>query len=202
MLFLVQLGPHAIISRSFCSSTAVPQSYSINASHLFSNTQPDNGTGCLSIENERINCTTPGRLFDNFKPETTNLSLFHVWYMRSEKDVQLVLMFQEAVVIGKIVWTFYYNNGQQPNIPVANITQWNLTAFNGIDQNISEVNVTRKTIDSHLLVYTMVVQSSLAAQRWGITFSAQNRQWLFLGEVEIFGSNAGVSLNTITCKQT
>ena len=200
MLFLVQLGPHAVISRSLCSSTAVPQSYSINASHPFNNTNPDDGAGCLSIENERVNCSTPGRLFDSFKPETTNLSLFHVW--QSEKDVQLMLMFKEAVVIDKIVWTFYYNNGQQPNIPVANITQWSLAAFNGNDQSISEVNVTRKRIDSRLLVYTMVVQSSLAAQRWGITFSAQNRQWLFLGEVEIFGSNAGVSLNTITCQPT
>ena len=100
------------------------------------------------------------------------------------------------MIIEKLVWTFYYDAQRQGlHIPAANITQWSLT-----DVNMTDLIVTRKTMHN-LLVYTMVVQDSMAAQRWGSTFSAPaapKNQWLLLSEVEIFGTNAGVCLSTIT----
>ena len=115
--------------------------------------------------------------------------------MKSDSVVQLMFMFQEPVIIEKLVWTFYYNTEAQHEtlrIPAANITQWSLTAI-----NMTDLIVTSRTVHN-LLVYTMVVQGSMAAQRWGITFSAPAGQWLLLSEVEIFETNAGVCLSTIT----
>ena len=179
----------------FCSSTVVPQSYSITKSDPFVNINPDDkATGCTTVD-ETTNCSTPGRLFDGVKPGTANnASLFHLWQMKSDSVVQLMFMFQEPVIIEKLVWTFYYNTEAQHEtlrIPAANITQWSLTAI-----NMTDLIVTTRTVHN-LLVYTMVVQSSMAAQRWGSTFTAPAGQWLLLSEVEIFGTNAGVCLNTI-----
>ena len=177
----------------FCSSTVVPQSYSITKSDIISNINPDDkATGCTTVD-ETTNCSTPERLFDGVKPETANnASLFHLWQMKSDSVVQLMFMFQEPVIIEKLVWTFYYNAQDGLHIPAANITQWSLTAV-----NMTDLMVTRKTMHN-LLVYTMVVQDSMAAQRWGSTFLAPADQWLLLSEVEIFGTNAGVCLSTMT----
>ena len=184
-------------SHPFCSSTVVPQSYSITKSDQFFNINPDDkATGCTTTGQTTTNCSTPERLFDGVKPETAkNASLFHLWQMKSDSVVQLMFMFQEPVIIEKLVWTFYYNTEAQHealHIPAANITQWSLTAI-----NMTDLIVTSRTVHN-LLVYTMVVQGSMAAQRWGITFSAPAGQWLLLSEVEIFETNAGVCLSTIT----
>ena len=186
-------------SHPFCSSTVVPQSYSITKSDQFYNINPDDkATGCTTVD-ETTNCSTPGRLFDGVKPGTANnASLFHLWQMKSDSVVQLMFMFQEPVIIEKLVWTFYYNTEAQHEtlrIPAANITQWSLTAI-----NMTDLIVTSRTVHN-LLVYTMVVQGSMAAQRWGSTFSAPaapKNQWLLLSEVEVFGTNAGVCFSTIT----
>ena len=179
----------------FCSSTVVPQSYSITKSGQFFNINPDDiAAGCTTI-GQTTNCSTPGRLFDGLKPETvSNASLFHLWQLKSDGVVQLMFMFQEPVIIEKVVWTFYYNTEAQHealHIPAANITQWSLTAI-----NMSDLIVTSRTVHN-LLVYTTVVQDSMAVQRWGITFRAPAGQWLLLSEVETLGTNAGVCLNTI-----
>lgn len=173
----------------------MPQSYSITRSDKFLNVNPDKiataDAGCTTV-GQTTNCSTPGRLFDGVKPETANASLFHLWQFKN--DVQLMFMFQEPVIIDKVVWTFYYNTvpeGQHVDIPAPNITQWNLTAI-----NMTDVNVTSRTV-RNLLVYTMDVEGCMAAQRWGSTFSAPMGQWLLLSEVEIFGTNAGVCLSTI-----
>ena len=180
-------------SHPFCSSAVVPQSYSITKSDQFFNINPDGiAAGCTTVD-EMTNCSTPERLFDGVKPETANnASLFHLWQMKSDSVVQLMFMFQEPVIIEKLVWTFYYNAQDGLHIPAANITQWSLTAV-----NMTDLMVTRKTMHN-LLVYTMVVQDSMAAQRWGSTFLAPADQWLLLSEVEIFGTNAGVCLSTMT----
>lgn len=173
----------------------VPQNYSITQSDQFLNVFPDDHARCMT-ENLKTNCNSPGKLFDGIKPETAfNTSLFHLWQIRSDRDVQLMLMFQVPVIIRKVEWIFYYNSTGSPPIPAANITHWSLTAYNGTDKNVTDINVTRKTMRSHLLVYTVVVQGCVVAQRWGITFSASNGQWLFLSEIEIAGSNAGMYLN-------
>lgn len=173
----------------------VPQSYSITQSDQFLNVFPDDPAGCMT-ENLKTNCSSPGKLFDGIKPETaSNTSLFHVWQIRNDRDVQLMLMFQVPVIIRKVEWIFYYSSNRSPQIPAANITHWSLTAYNGTDKNVTDINVTRKTMHRHLLVYTVVVQGCVVAQRWGSTFSAPNGQWLILNEVEIAGSNAGVYLN-------
>ena len=186
-------------SHPFCSSTVVPPSYSITKSDTFDLVNPDGiAAGCTTVD-ETTNCSTPGRLFDGVKPGTANnASLFHLWQMKSDSVVQLMFMFQEPVIIEKLVWTFYYNTEAQHEtlrIPAANITQWSLTAI-----NMTDLIVTSRTVHN-LLVYTMVVQGSMAAQRWGSTFSAPaapKNQWLLLSEVEVFGTNAGVCLSTIT----
>ena len=185
-----------LINHSFCCSTVVPQSYSITKSGQFININPDDkAPGCTTV-GETTNCSTPGRLFDGVKAETANnASLFHLWQFNSDSAVQLMFMFQEPVIIEKLVWTFYYNTEAQHealHIPAANITQWSLTAI-----NMSDLIVTTRTVHN-LLVYTMVVQGSMAAQRWGSTFSAPAGHWLLLSEVETFGTNAGVCLSTIT----
>lgn len=175
----------------------MPRSYSITESDQFQNIFPDDIGGC-ETENQKTNCSAPGKLFDGVKPVTTsNASLFHLWQIRSNNNVQLMLNFQESVIIRKMVWTFYYSSNGSHQIHAANITPWSLTAYNRIDGTVTNQSITRKTIGSHLLVYTMVVQGSVAAQRWGSTFSASNGQWLLLSEVEIFGYIAGVCLNTI-----
>ena len=181
----------------FCSSTVVPQSYSIAKSDQFFNINPDDkAAGCTTIGQTTTNCSTPGRLFDGVKPKTAkNASLFHLWQFRRNNFVQLMFMFQEPVIIEKVVWTFYYNTEAQHetlHIPAANVTQWSLTAI-----NMTDLIVTTRTVHNSL-VYTMVVQGSTAAQRWGSTFTAPAGQWLLLSEVEIFGTNAGVCLSTIT----
>ncbi len=176
----------------FCSSTVVPQSYSITKSDRFNNVNPDDkAAGCTTV-GETTNCSTPGRLFDGVKAETANnASLFHLWQFKNDSVV--MFMFQEPVIIEKLVWTFYYNTeAQHVQIPAANITQWSLTAI-----NMTDLIVTTRTVNN-MLVYTMVVQGSRAAQRWGSTFSAPAGHWLLLSEVEIFGTNAGVCLSTIT----
>lgn len=173
----------------------MPHSYSITKSDQFQNIFPDNFGGCAT-ENQKINCSFPGKLFDGVKPEAYNASLFHLWQGKSD-DIQLMLNFAESVIIRKVVWTFYYGSSRSLAIPAANITQWSLTAYNGTDGTVTNQSITRKTMGSHLLVYTMVVQGCVAAQRWGSTFSASNGQWLLLSEVEIFGYVAGVCLNTI-----
>ena len=178
----------------FCSSTVVPQSYSITKSDQFFNINPDDiAAGCTTV-GQTTNCSTPGRLFDGVKPETAkNASLFHLWQIKSDSVVQLLFRFQEPVIIEKVVWTFYYNTEAQHealHIPAANITQWSLTAI-----NMTDLIVTTRAVHNSL-VYTTVVQGSMAAQRWGSTFSAPAGQWLLLSEVEIFGTNAGVCLNT------
>ena len=199
MLFIVLfclLWIFAFISHPCCSSNIVPQSYTITKSDQFLNKDPDY-VGCVS-ENQKTNCSAPGKLFDGVKPvNTSNASLFHLWQIQSNNNVQLMLNFQESVIIRKMVWTFNYNSSGSLAIPAANITQWNLTAYNGSDGTVTDQSITRKTMDNRLLVYTMVVQGSVAAQRWGSTFSAPNGQWLLLSEVEIFGYIAGVCLNTI-----
>lgn len=173
----------------------VPQSYSITQSDQFRNVFPDDHAGCMT-ENLKINCSSPGKLFDGIKPETAfNTRLFHLWQIRSDREVQLMLMFQVPVIIRKVEWIFYYSSNGSPPIPAANITHWSLTAYNGIDKNVTDISVTRKTMHSRWLVYTVVVQGGVVAQRWGSTFSASNGQWLLLSEVEIAGSNAGVYLN-------
>ena len=178
----------------FCSSTVAPQSYSITKSDQFFNINPDDiAAGCTTV-GQTTNCSTPGRLFDGVKPETAkNASLFHLWQIKSDSVVQLLFRFQEPVIIEKVVWTFYYNTEAQHealHIPAANITQWSLTAI-----NMTDLIVTTRAVHNSL-VYTTVVQGSMAAQRWGSTFSAPAGQWLLLSEVEIFGTNAGVCLNT------
>ena len=203
MLFIVLSCPLwfcAFISHQCCSSTVVPRSYSITKSDRFRNILPDNFGGC-ETEKQKTNCSFPGKLFDGVKPEENNASLFHLWQGKSDNDIQLMLNFAESVIIRKVVWTFYYNSNGSPAIPAANITQWNLTAYNRINETVTGKNITRQTMGSHLLVYTMVVQGSVAAQRWGGTFSAPNTQWLLLSEVEICGSNAGVCLNTTLVSQ-
>ena len=183
----------------FCSSTVVPQSYSITKSDKFNNVNPDDKTtGCTTV-GETTNCSTPGRLFDGVKAETANnTKLFHLWQLKNDSVVQLTFMFQEPVIIEKLVWTFYYNTEARHealHIPATNITQWSLTAI-----NMTDLIVTTRTVHN-LLVYTMVVQGSMAALRWGSTFSAPaapKNQWLLLSEVEIFGTNAGVCLSTMT----
>ena len=182
-----------LINHSFCCSTVVPQSYSITKSGQFNNVNPDDkAAGCTTV-GETTNCSTPGRLFDGVKAETANnASLFHLWQFNSNSIVQLTLMFQEPVIIEKLVWTFYYNTeAQHVQIPAANISQWSLTAI-----NMTDLIVTTRTVHN-MLVYTMVVQGSMAAQRWGSTFSAPAGHWLLLSEVETFGRNAGVCLSTI-----
>ena len=160
------------------------------------NKDPDD-VGCVT-EKQKTNCSAPGKLFDGVKPvNTSNASLFHLWQIQSNNNVQLMLNFQESVIIRKMVWTFYYSSNGSPAIPAANITPWSLTAYNGSDGTVTDQSITRRMMGSHLLVYTMVVQGSVAAQRWGSTFSASNRQWLLLSEVEIFGYIAGVCLNKI-----
>ena len=91
----------------FCSSTVVPQSYSITKSDQFFNINPDDiAAGCTTI-GQTTNCSTPGRLFDGAKPETAkNASLFHLWQIKSDSVVQLLFRFQEPVIIEKVVWTF------------------------------------------------------------------------------------------------
>lgn len=107
--------------------------------------------------------------------------------------MQLVLMFQGPVVIDKIVWTFYYDESANPKINGIP-SGWILTALDGNDDgNRTTVNVT-SAANSPLRTYTMVVRGSVAAQRWGITFSGSASRWLFLSEVEIAGSSAGVCL--------
>ena len=180
----------------FCSPAVVPQSYSITKSDQFFNVNPDDeAAGCTTVD-EMTNCSTPGRLFDGVKPETANnASLFNLWQFKSDSVVQLMFMFQEPVIIEKVVWTFYYNTEERHealHIPAVNITQWSLTAV-----NMTDLIVTRKTAHNSL-VYTTVVQGSMAAQRWGSTFLAPADQWLLLSEVEIFGTNAGLCLSTIT----
>ena len=180
----------------YASSTAVPQSYSITPSVRFNGVNPDDSSNC-TVVNGMVkcsvlgNCSTPGnpRLFDCLKPDSmgahdSNTSLFHLW---QRKNVTVELLFQEPVIIDKIVWTFYHDKTASPQINGVP-TGWTLTTFDQDDENRATVNVSNTD-----QIYSMVVLGSVVAQRWSITFSGEtNNQWLFLSEVEIAGSNAGV----------
>ena len=176
----------------------MPQSYSITRSVRFNGVNPDDSSNCTVVNDNTVkcsvegNCSTPGnpRLFDCLKPDSmgahdSNTSLFHLWQGR---NVTLVLLFQEPVVIDKIVWTFYHDKTASPQINGVP-TGWMLTTFGQKDEeNRATVNVSNTD-----QIYSMVVLGSVAAQRWSITFSGgDNSQWLFLSEVDIAGSNAGV----------
>ena len=178
------------------SSTVVPQSYSVTQSIRFNGVNPDDSSNCTVVNgmvhcSVQGNCSTPGnpRLFDCLKPDSmgahNNNSLFHLWQRR---NVTLVLVFQKPVIIDMIVWTFYHDKTASPQINGIP-TGWMLTAFDQNDEeNRPTVNVTNTD-----QIYGMVVLGSVAAQRWSITFSGgDNSQWLFLSEVDIAGSNAGV----------